>query len=98
MTASALRSLAALAITSAAVLSFGSVDYGAGGAGLLGGPDFVGTDGAGYGPSYCYSMGHASSCRFPSTPGTTRTGRPPFNGPGPSYGGGNHRWPDGTDH
>lgn len=46
-------------------------------------------------PAYCYSSGEWIP--FPDYSGYCLDGEAPFNGPGPSYGGGNHRWPDGSD-
>lgn len=46
-------------------------------------------------PAYCYSSGEWLP--FPDYSGYCPDGESPFNGPGPSYGGGNHRWPDGSD-
>lgn len=46
-------------------------------------------------PAYCYSSGNWIV--FPDTSGYCLDGESPFNGPGPSYGGGNHRWPSGED-
>lgn len=46
-------------------------------------------------PSYCYSTGEFIP--WPDFSGYCPDGEAPFNGPGPDYGGGNHRWPDGSD-
>lgn len=47
-------------------------------------------------PAYCYSTGKWIT--FPENIGSyCPDGQAPFNGLGPSYGGGNHRWPDGSD-
>lgn len=46
-------------------------------------------------PAYCYTTGTWNP--FPYTQGYCPDGQAPFNGPGPSYGGGNHRWPDGSN-
>lgn len=50
---------------------------------------------AGADPAYCYSTRQWQP--FPQTSGYCPDGQSPFDGPGPSYGGGNHRWPDGSD-
>lgn len=47
------------------------------------------------GPAYCYSTGQWMP--WPGISGYCPDGEAPFNGPGPSYGGGNHRSPDGSD-
>lgn len=50
-------------------------------------------------PAYCYSTGQwvpwPDTHIFP--PSACPDGQAPFNGPGPMYGGGNHRWPSGED-
>lgn len=46
-------------------------------------------------PAYCYTSGTWQP--FPQTQGWCPDSQPPFHGPAPSYGGGNHRWPDGGD-
>lgn len=46
-------------------------------------------------PAYCYSTGQW--IQFPDYSGYCLDGEAPFYGPAPSYGGGNHRWPDGSD-
>lgn len=46
-------------------------------------------------PTYCYSSGQFLP--WPDFSGYCPDGESPFNGPGPSYGGGNHRYPDGSD-
>lgn len=46
-------------------------------------------------PFYCYST--HQWIPWPEFSGYCPDGEAPFNGPGPSYGGGNHRWPDGGD-
>lgn len=45
-------------------------------------------------PVCCYTTGQF--IQWPEYSGYCPDGEAPFNGPGPSYGGGNHRWPDGT--
>lgn len=46
-------------------------------------------------PAFCYST--REWIPFPGFSGYCPDGESPFDGPGPSYGGGNHRWPDGSD-
>ncbi|BBY70110.1 hypothetical protein MPRI_22970 [Mycobacterium paraintracellulare] len=46
-------------------------------------------------PVYCYST--QQFLPWPDFSGYCPDGESPFNGPGPSYGGGNHRYPDGSD-
>jgi len=46
-------------------------------------------------PFYCYST--QQFIPWPDFSGYCPDGEAPFNGPGPSYGGGNHRWPSGED-
>lgn len=46
-------------------------------------------------PAYCYTTGEWLP--FPEILGYCPDGQAPFNNVGPSYGGGAHRWPDGTD-
>jgi hypothetical protein len=47
------------------------------------------------GPAYCYSTRPWQP--FPRSQGYCPDGQSPFDGSGPSYGGGNHRWPSGDD-
>lgn len=46
-------------------------------------------------PAYCY--GTHQWIPWPENSRYCPDGQSPFDGPGPSYGGGNHRWPDGSD-
>ncbi len=46
-------------------------------------------------PVFCYSTQHFLP--WPDFSGYCPDGQAPFNGPGPSYAGGNHRYPDGSD-